>query len=347
MQYLKGSSLMNLGDLTKSELKEYITSIGQKAFRTGQIFSWVHGGIESPDEMTNIPIPLRQKLSEDFEIFLPTVYKKLVSKLDGTVKYLFSLSDGNIIESVVMDYHHGKSICISSQVGCRMGCTFCASTLHGLERNLSPFEIEGQILRAQKDLGEKISNVVIMGIGEPFDNYDNIIKFLENINDESGMNMGYRHITLSTCGLADRIRDFADEEIPINLAISLHAPTDEVRRGLMPVAKAYSLEKLMSACDYYFEKTHRRITFEYALVKGQNASFGEAKRLAELLRGRNCHVNLIPVNPVTERNNIRTNEKETRDFQKALESMGINATIRRELGADINASCGQLRNNEL
>ena len=338
---------MNLGDLTKSELKEYITSIGQKAFRTGQIFSWVHGGIESSDEMTNIPIPLRQKLSEDFEIFLPTVYKKLVSKLDGTVKYLFKLSDGNIIESVVMDYHHGKSICISSQVGCRMGCTFCASTLHGLERNLSPFEIEGQILRAQKDLGEKISNVVIMGIGEPFDNYDNIIKFLKNINDESGMNMGYRHITLSTCGLADRIRDFADEEIPINLAISLHAPTDEVRKGLMPVAKAYSLEKLMRACDYYFEKTHRRITFEYALVKGQNASFGEAKRLAELLRGKNCHVNLIPVNPVTERNNIRTNEKETRDFQRALESMGINATIRRELGADINASCGQLRNNEL
>ncbi len=338
---------MNLGDLTKSELKEYITSIGQKAFRTGQIFSWVHGGIENPDEMTNIPISLRQKLSEDFEIFLPTVYKKLVSKLDGTVKYLFRLSDGNIIESVVMDYHHGKSICISSQVGCRMGCSFCASTLHGLERNLSPFEIEGQILRAQKDLGEKISNVVIMGIGEPFDNYDNIIKFLKNINDESGINMGYRHITLSTCGLADRIRDFADEEIPVNLAISLHAPTDEVRKGLMPVAKAYSLEKLLNACDYYFEKTHRRITFEYALVKGQNASFGEAKKLAELLRGRNCHVNLIPVNPVTERNNVRTNEKETRDFQKALESMGINATIRRELGADIDASCGQLRNNEL
>lgn len=338
---------MNLGDLTKAELKEYIEKTGQKAFRTGQIFSWVHSGIESVDEMTNIPISLRHKLSEDFEIFLPTVYRKLVSKLDGTVKYLFKLSDGNIIESVVMDYHHGKSICISSQVGCRMGCSFCASTLHGLERNLSPFEIEGQILRAQKDLGEKISNVVIMGIGEPFDNYDNIIKFLKNINDESGVNMGYRHITLSTCGLADRIRDFAGEEIPINLAISLHAPTDEVRRNLMPVAKAFSLEKLMDACDYYFEKTHRRITFEYALVKGQNASFGEAKKLAELLRGKNCHVNLIPVNPVTERNNVRTNEKETRDFQKALESMGINATVRRELGADINASCGQLRNSEL
>jgi len=338
---------MNLGDLTKEQLKEYIVQSGQSAFRTKQIFKWIHSGIESTDEMTDIPLSLRQKLSEDFEIFLPAVYKKLVSKLDGTVKYLFKLSDGNIIESVVMNYHHGKSICISSQVGCRMGCSFCASTLHGLERNLSPFEIEGQILRAQKDLGEKISNVVIMGIGEPFDNYDNIITFLKNVNDETGLNMGYRHITLSTCGLADKIRAFAEEEIPINLAISLHAPTDEVRKNLMPVAKAFSLRELMDACDYYFEKTHRRITFEYALVKGKNASKDEAERLAGLLRGKNCHVNLIPVNPVTERNNIRTNPKETQNFQKALENLGINATIRRELGADINASCGQLRNNEL
>ena len=338
---------MNLGDLTREQLKEYIVKSGQSAFRAEQIFKWVHSGIEDVSEMTNIPLSLRQKLSEDFEIFLPTVLKKLVSKIDGTVKYLFKLSDGNIIESVVMDYHHGKSICISSQVGCRMGCSFCASTLHGLERNLSPFEIEGQILRAQKDLGEKISSVVIMGIGEPFDNYENIMTFLKNINDESGVNLGYRHITLSTCGLADKICDFADEGIPINLAISLHAPNDDVRKNLMPVAKAFSLEKLMEACDYYFEKTHRRITFEYALVKGKNASTDEARALASLLRGRNCHVNLIPVNPVTERNNVRTNEKETRDFQKTLEKLGINATIRRELGSDINASCGQLRNNEL
>lgn len=338
---------MNLGDLTKEQLKEYIVKSSESAFRAQQIFKWVHSGIESTDEMTNIPFSLRQKLGEDFEVFLPTVYKKLVSKIDGTVKYLFKLSDGNIIESVVMDYHHGKSICISSQVGCRMGCSFCASTLHGLERNLTPFEIEGQILRAQKDLGEKISSVVIMGIGEPFDNYDNIITFLKNINDESGVNLGYRHITLSTCGLADKIRDFADEGIPINLAISLHAPNDGVRKNLMPVAKAYTMEKLMAACDYYFEKTHRRITFEYALVKNKNASESEAKALARLLKGKNCHVNLIPVNPVTERDNVRTNEKETRNFQKTLESLGINATIRRELGSDINASCGQLRNNEL
>ena len=338
---------MNLGDLTKEQLKEYIVKSSESAFRAQQIFKWVHSGIESTDEMTNIPRSLREKLGEDFEVFLPTVYKKLVSKIDGTVKYLFKLSDGNIIESVVMDYHHGKSICISSQVGCRMGCSFCASTLHGLERNLTPFEIEGQILRAQKDLGEKISSVVIMGIGEPFDNYDNIITFLKNINDESGVNLGYRHITLSTCGLADKIRDFADEGIPINLAISLHAPNDDVRKNLMPVAKAYSMEKLMAACDYYFEKTHRRITFEYALVKNKNASEEEAKALARILKGKNCHVNLIPVNPVTERDNVRTNEKETRNFQKTLEKLGINATIRRELGSDINASCGQLRNNEL
>lgn len=338
---------MNIGDLTLLQLKEYLKEKGQPSFRALQLFKWIHTGCESADEMTNIPLSLRQAVCEDFEIFLPRIYKKLVSKLDKTVKYLLELSDGNIIETVVMDYHHGKSICISSQVGCRMGCSFCASTLHGLVRNLTPFEIEGQILRAQKDLGTKISNVVIMGIGEPLDNYDNILSFLNNVNNEAGLSIGFRHITLSTCGLADKIHALADEGLPINLAVSLHAPTDEIRRKLMPVAKAFSLDKLLCACDYYFDKTHRRITFEYALVKGKNASFDEAQTLAKLLSGRNCHVNLIPVNPVTERNNTRTNEKETRDFLKKLESLGINATIRRELGADINASCGQLRNNEL
>lgn len=337
---------MNFGDLTKEQLNEYIRNAGESAFRAKQIFKWVHSGAESTDEMTNLSLSLRQRLSEDFEVFLPKVYKKLTSKLDGTVKYLLELSDGNIIETVVMDYHHGKSICISSQVGCRMGCTFCASTLGGLVRNLTPYEIEGQILRAQKDLGIKISNIVIMGIGEPLDNYDNIITFLKNINDDEGQGIGFRHITLSTCALTDKIYKLADEMMPINLAISLHAPTDEARRVLMPVAKAYSLCDIMDACDYYFDKTHRRITFEYALVKGKNSSFADAKRLAELIRGKNAHVNLIPVNPVTERNNIRTNKKETMDFQKALESLGINATIRRELGADISASCGQLRNQE-
>ncbi len=338
---------MNIGDLTKEQLKEHIVNMGESAFRAKQIFKWVHGGAQSTDEMTNLSLSLRQKLSENFEIYLPTVYKKLTSKLDGTVKYLLKLSDGNIIETVVMDYHHGKSICISSQVGCRMGCTFCASTLKGLVRNLTPYEIEGQILRAQKDLGVKISNIVIMGIGEPLDNYDNIIAFLKNINDEDGQGIGYRHITLSTCGLTEKIYHLADEMMPINLAISLHAPTDTARQALMPVAKAYSLSKIMDACDYYFEKTHRRITFEYALVKGKNSSSADAKALAKLLHGKGAHVNLIPVNPVTERNNIRTTKKETMDFQKELESLGINATIRRELGADISASCGQLRNNEI
>ncbi len=338
---------MNIGDLTQEELKNYIQKQGLAAFRSGQIYKWVHSGCESTDEMTNIPLSVRDTLKSDFEIFVPAVYKKLVSKLDGTVKYLFRLSDGNIIESVVMDYHHGKSICISSQVGCRMGCSFCASTLHGLVRNLSPFEIEGQVIRAQKDLGEKISNIVIMGIGEPLDNYDNIITFIKNISDKDSLGIGLRHITLSTCGLADKIYKLADENLPINLAISLHAPNDNVRCNLMPVAKAYPLDRLMAACDYYFNKTHRRITFEYALVKGKNASREEAYELSTLLKGRNCHVNLIPVNPVTERNNIRTNEKETRDFCSYLNSLGINATLRRELGKDINASCGQLRNKEL
>lgn len=338
---------MNLGDLTKEQLKDYLTQSGEKAFRAEQIFKWIHHGAEDCDSMSDISLSLRKKLCGDFEIFLPTVYKKLVSKLDGTVKYLLKLSDGNIIETVVMDYHHGKSICISSQVGCRMGCSFCASTLKGLARNLTPYEIEGQIIRAQKDLGVQIGNVVIMGIGEPLDNYENILTFLKNINDKSGLGLGYRHITLSTCGLTEKIYDLADRNIPINLAISLHAPTDEKRKALMPVAKAHSLSSLLKACDYYFEKSHRRITFEYALVKGKNASSLEARELAALLKGKNCHVNLIPVNPVTERNNIRTNKKETYDFQKKLENLGINATVRRELGADISASCGQLRNNEI
>lgn len=339
--------MINLGDLTIDELKNYIKEIGENAFRADQIFKWVHSGVESFDEMTNISQKLRQKLSEDFSIYLPAVHKKFVSKLDGTVKYLFRLADGNIIESVVMDYRHGKSICVSSQVGCRMGCSFCASTLNGLERNLTAFEIEGQILRAQKDIGAKISNIVIMGIGEPLDNFDNVIKFIKNTNSENGLNIGCRHITLSTCGLVDKIYSLADIELPINLAISLHSPTDEGRKALMPVAKAYSIDEIMKACDYYFEKTHRRITFEYALVKGKNSSENDALTLSKLLSGKNAHVNLIPVNPVEERANERISKKEMQSFIKILEKNKINNTLRRELGADINASCGQLRNNEL
>ncbi len=338
---------MNLGDLTLNELKEYIASIGESAFRAKQIFSWVHSGIENPDEMTNISKVLREMLNEDFEIFLPQIHRKLVSKVDNTVKYLMRLSDGNIIETVVMQYHHGRSICVSSQVGCRMGCSFCASTLGGLVRNLSPFEIEGQIIRAQKDLGERISNIVIMGIGEPLDNYDNTLKFIRNVSDENSLNIGVRHITLSTCGLPDKMRKLAEEDLQINLAVSLHAPTDTQRKAIMPVANAYSMAEILSACDNYYERTHRRITFEYALVKDKNSSVSDALTLAKLLEGKNCHVNLIPVNPVTERGNVRTSSKETMDFVKTLQKHGVNATLRRELGPDINASCGQLRNNEI
>lgn len=325
-------------------LKEYVLGIGENAFRAQQIFKWVHSGVQSADEMTNLSKTLREKLKSDFEIFLPQVYEKRVSAVDKTVKYLMRLSDGNIIESVVMDYHHGKSICVSSQVGCRMGCSFCASTLGGLVRNLSPFEIEGQVLSASRDIGERISNIVIMGIGEPLDNYENVITFLKNVNDERGLNIGMRHITLSTCGIPDKIRQLALTVPEVNLALSLHAPTDEKRRAIMPVARRFSIEEVMGACDFYFEKTHRRVTFEYALVRGKNSSAEDAALLAALLRGKNCHVNVIPVNPVAERGNVRTTPKETKAFLDFLKNNGINATLRRELGPDINASCGQLRN---
>lgn len=339
--------MKNIGDLTFDELESYIKEIGESSFRAKQIYKWVHSGAESFEEMTNISRSLRDKLASDYEMHLPTVYKKLVSKIDSTVKYLFSLADGNIIEAVVMDYHHGKSICVSSQVGCRMGCTFCASTLGGLVRNLTPFEIEGQLLRAQKDLGIRISSVVIMGIGEPLDNFENSISFIKNVSSPEGVNLGCRHITLSTCGIADKIYDLADMDLPINLAISLHAPTDEKRKNLMPVANAYSIEDILKACDYYFEKTHRRITFEYALVKDKNSSEADAVKLSDLLGNRNCHVNLIPVNPVLERSNERISKKEIEIFKNTLTKHKINATLRRTLGSDINASCGQLRNNEL
>ncbi|MGN1097798.1 MAG: 23S rRNA (adenine(2503)-C(2))-methyltransferase RlmN [Clostridia bacterium] len=338
--------MINLGDFTLEELTEYMKSMGEGAFRGKQLFRWINGGAEGLDECTNLSKALREKLSRQAEIYLPKIRRKLISKIDGTVKYLFEMKDGNLVESVVMSYHHGYSICISSQVGCRMGCTFCASTLNGLVRNLAPHEITGQIIAAQKDMGIRISNVVIMGIGEPLDNYDNIIRFLKNVNNPEGLGIGYRHITLSTCGLADKIRQLADEEIPVNLALSLHAPSDELRREMMPVAKAYSIAEVLSACDYYFEKTGRRVTFEYALAENKNSSMDCARRLAELLKGRNCHVNLIPVNPVKERSYVRGDKKSVTAFMDYLNKNGVNATLRRELGSDINASCGQLRNSE-
>lgn len=337
--------MINLCDFTYEELTEYLVGLGEAKFRAKQVFSFIAKGVESIDDLTVLSKSLREKLKENCEIFVPRIEKKLVSQIDGTIKYLLALSDGNIIETVAMRYHHGISVCVSSQVGCAMGCTFCASTLNGRVRNLTPGEITGQIIRVMKDLGERVSNVVVMGIGEPFDNYDNLIKFLKNINNPEGVNLGYRHITVSTCGIVPRIIDFANEGMSVNLAVSLHAPTDEYRKAIMPIAKKYNLKELLDACRYYFEKTGRRITYEYALIEGKNSSDECARILIELLKGDNCHVNLIPVNDVKERGNVRVSKKRVEEFKDMLNRGHVTATVRRELGSDISASCGQLRNS--
>lgn len=339
--------MINLGDLTKTELTEYFVSINEARFRGKQVFEMIQKGCESIDELSVLSKALREKLKADAYVFLPQIEKKLVSRIDGTVKYLLRLCDGNIIETVAMKYHHGISVCVSSQVGCAMGCTFCASTLNGRVRNLTPSEITGQIIRVIKDLGERVSNIVVMGIGEPFDNYDNLMTFLKNINDPDGVNIGYRHITVSTCGIVPKIRSFADEGLPINLAVSLHAPTDEYRKAIMPIARKYSVEQLVEACRYYFEKTGRRITYEYALIEGKNSSDECARLLGKLIGKDSCHVNLIPVNDVEERGNVRVSKKRVEEFKTLLEREHITATVRRELGSDISASCGQLRNSAI
>lgn len=337
--------MTDLGDLTKDELTKYLVDKGEAPFRAKQVFLALSRGADSIDALKCLSKNLRERLSEDSEVYLPKIEKKLVSKIDGTVKYLFRLKDGNIIETVVMRYEHGLSVCVSSQVGCAMGCSFCASTLHGKVRNLAPHEISGQVTAATKDLGEKIKNIVVMGIGEPFDNYDNLMKFLKNMNDPDGLNIGYRHITVSTCGLVPRIYDFANEQIPVNLAVSLHAPNDEYRRAIMPIAKKYSVEELITACRYYFEKTSRRVSYEYALIEGKNSSDECAKMLGDLLGKDNCHINLIPVNDVSERGNVRVSSQRVAQFKNLLQKEHITATVRRELGSDISASCGQLRNS--
>ena len=296
------------------------------------------------NEMKNIPLSLRAKLNEMFFFALPTIEKKLVSKIDGTIKYLFKLYDGEFIESVFMKYEHGNTLCISSQVGCRMGCKFCASTLLGRVRNLYPSEMLGQIISAEKDTGERISNVVMMGIGEPLDNYDNTIKFLRLVSSENGLNIGLRHISVSTCGLVDRIKDLANEGLPITLSISLHAYDNDTRSQIMPINNKYSIEELLEACQKYFEKTSRRISFEYTLIAGKNDTEEGAYNLAKILKKyihSPCHVNLIPLNEVKE-TGLGTSKNVT-NFKNKLLSLGINATVRRKLGADINASCGQLR----
>lgn len=338
--------MVNLKDLTFEELKIFMCNLGEKPFRAKQIFSWLHKGIFSFDEMTDISLALREKLSQVSFISNVRVKRKLHSKLDDTKKYLFELTDGNCVESVVMHYKHGITICISCQVGCRMGCKFCASTIGGLVRSLTPGEMLDQIIFAQKDIGQRISNIVMMGIGEPLDNYDNVIKFLNIVNDENGINIGYRHISLSTCGLVPNIRRLMEHNIPITLSVSLHAPTDEIRSSIMPVNNAYGIDELISACKDYSAYTKRRISFEFALISGVNDNEAIARTLGKKLKGMLCHINLIPINNVEENNFLKPSKERINKFMSVLEGMGIPVTVRRELGSDISASCGQLRRND-
>ncbi|MBM7615847.1 23S rRNA (adenine2503-C2)-methyltransferase [Alkaliphilus hydrothermalis] len=340
-------SKTDLLSLTKEELITFMESIGEKKFRAMQIFQWLHKRVKSFEDMSNLSKNLRQKLSDNAYISQVEIAQKLVSKIDGTTKYLFSLQDDHIIEGVVMKYKHGNTACISSQVGCAMGCTFCASTIKGLERNLRAGEMLAQIFAMEEDFGERISNIVLMGSGEPLHNYKEVINFLRVVNDEDGINIGNRHITLSTCGLVPEIRALADLKIPINLAISLHAPNDEIRRQTMPIAKKYSLDELIDSCRYYLQQTNRRITFEYALIRGVNDGEKEAMELSKLLKGLLCHVNLIPVNEVDERFYRKSHQDQIKAFENILKKNGIEVTVRREMGADINAACGQLRNRHL
>ncbi|MBQ9943459.1 MAG: 23S rRNA (adenine(2503)-C(2))-methyltransferase RlmN [Clostridia bacterium] len=334
--------------LFPEEIKQNMEQMGEKAFRAKQVFSWLHKGA-SFDEMTNLSVSLREKLKEngvDQPVSIQSVHE---SKLDGTKKFLFALRDGNCIEGVLMRYHYGCTLCVSTQVGCRMGCLFCASTLDGCVRNLTAAEILGQVMCANSTLpaGERVHNIVLMGSGEPFDNYDNVIRFLKLVSHPEGLNISLRHISLSTCGLIEKIRQFADENLPVTLSLSLHAPNDEIRKKIMPIAKRYSIRETIDACKYYLEKTGRRIVFEYALIDGVNADERQANELADLIRGMQCHVNLIPLNTVKERNLNGVSGKQVQAFLDTLEKRHISATRRREMGDDIEGACGQLRKKVL
>jgi 23S rRNA (adenine2503-C2)-methyltransferase len=330
------------------ELQNVMVEMGEKKFRGAQIFDWLHHRmVDSYEEMTNLSLQLREKLQEKYPLITLHPVEILESKIDSTKKFLFELPDGNVIESVWMQYHHGNSVCISSQVGCRMGCRFCASTLDGLVRGLEPSEMLEQIYQIQKITGERVDSVVVMGSGEPMDNYDNLVRFIRLLTHEKGQQLSGRAITVSTCGLVPQIRRLAEENLSITLALSLHASDDATRQELMPIAKKYSLEEVLAACDDYFEKTGRRISFEYSLVHGVNDTVEGARKLAKLLGKRNCHVNLIPVNPIKERDFKRGTLEETQAFKNVLEKCGITCTIRREMGKDIDGACGQLRRSYL
>ncbi|MCX8074677.1 MAG: 23S rRNA (adenine(2503)-C(2))-methyltransferase RlmN [Clostridia bacterium] len=340
--------MINISDYTLNELEQYIESIGEKKFHAKQIFKWIHKiGIESFDEMTDISKSLREKLKEHTYILKLNILECQKSKKDDTIKFLIGLNDDTAIESVFMKYNHGNTICVSTQVGCKMGCKFCASTKAGYERNLTASEIEGQIWAVQKYTGERISNVVYMGIGEPLDNYDNVIKSIRNINSPEGLNIGARHISVSTCGIVPNIYKLADENIQATLSISLHATDDKTRKEIMPVANRYSIKELLEACKYYISKTGRRISFEYALIAGVNDNRETAMNLAKLLRGMIAHINLIPVNEIKNGSYKKSNESNIENFMNTLNSCGIVTTVRRELGSDIDAACGQLRQKYL
>ncbi len=325
------------------ELASLCVSLGEPKYRGKQIFEGLYKGNRDFPEFTSLPKTFRDKLQENAFIPTATIKRKLVSSIDGTVKYLYTLHDGETVESVFMRYHHGNTMCISTQVGCRMGCAFCASTKAGLVRSLYPSEMLLQVLEAERDLGERVSNIVLMGMGEPLDNYDNVMKFLRLVNHENGLNIGLRHISLSTCGLVDKIDMLSDEGLPVTLSISLHAPNDAIRKQTMPIANKWSIKELLDACRRYIDKTGRRISFEYALISGVNDSKEHAHELGKLLSGMLCHVNLIPVNPIKEKNFQRSEKNAIKVFTETVETYKISVTVRRKLGADINASCGQLR----
>ena len=337
-------SKKDIASYNYEEFTEEMNRIGTKSFRGKQIYSWLHEKlVDSFEEMTNLPKNLREKLDEEYEIRQVSVVKRQISKMDPTEKFLFELDDGNMIESVLMKYNYGNSVCISSQAGCRMGCRFCASTIDGLERNLTASEMLRQIYAIQKITGERVSNIVVMGSGEPLDNYDNFVRFVHMISDEHGLHISQRNITASTCGIIPNMLRLAEEGLQITLALSLHGSNQEKRKKLMPVANKYELTDVLKACDVYFEKTGRRVTFEYSLVKDVNDQDEDVKELAAMLKNRNCHLNLIPVNPIRERDFKKPDGKNARDFKNKLEKNGINVTIRRERGSDIDGACGQLR----
>ena len=337
--------MIDLKSMTRAEMGGLMKELGEPAFRAGQIFQWLHRGAASFEEMTNLPKALREKLAGACALTVPTVERKQISRLDGTIKYLWRLSDGNCVETVLMRYHHGNTVCISSQVGCRMGCVFCASTIGGKVRNLTPVEMLDQVLFTQLDSGAEISNIVLMGIGEPLDNLETVLRFLELVNSPEGMNIGMRHISLSTCGLVEQIDKLAEYRLQLTLSVSLHAPDDETRSRIMPVNRSVGVEKLFACCRRYFETTGRRISYEYAMIDGVNDADWQADLLVRHLRGTPGHVNLIPLNDVAE--SPLKPSRRVRQFQERLESQGVTATVRRKLGGDIDASCGQLRRKRM